>query len=70
MSGRERIFTGRKVLLPGVETPVPATIKVETLTGKITDICQGYTSLAECPTVSESGFLDAADKVLLPGLVE
>lgn len=70
MSEGERIFTGHKVLLPGAETSVPATIRVETLTGKITDIRHGHSSQAEHPTIPVLNFVDVGDKVLLPGLVE
>ena len=70
MSGKERVFTGTKVLLPDSETLVPATIIVDTLTGKIIDVRQGRSSQADFPSIPNSDFIDAENKVLLPGLVE
>jgi len=64
------VCTGRNVLLPGNAAPVPATITIDILTGKITDIVPEYQT-RDAETDDDSvQWIDAADKVVLPGLVE
>lgn len=72
MANTSKVFTGRKVLLPGEEQPQPATIIVDTLTGKITDVLTRHTTPHDLPEagVAESNWIDAGDDVVLPGLVE
>lgn len=72
MANKSKVFTGRKVLLPGEEQPQPATIIVDTLTGKITDVLTRHATPRDLPEagVAESDWTDAGDDVVLPGLVE
>ena len=65
-----RVFTGSNVVLPGQSSGVPATIVVNVETGKITEIYAGRRSRHEFSTISDSDWLDAGDKLVLPGLVE
>ena len=65
-----RVFTGQNVVLPGQDQPTPATIVVDGLTGKITDITDVHAARHEFPDVPESHWVDAGRKVILPGLVE
>ena len=62
------ICTGRNVLLAGAAIPHPATIIINTETGKITEIIPSYR--ARDAGVGDIGIIDAGDKVVLPGLVE
>lgn len=63
------VVTSQNVLLPGSDQPQPATITVDTGTGKITDIQMVYT-LQSPYGETMSRFIDAGDKFVLPGLVE
>ncbi|OAX42544.1 allantoinase [Rhizopogon vinicolor AM-OR11-026] len=62
--------TSRNVLLPDLDQSTPATISVDLRTGKIIEVLLGYTGGAVCNESRESHFVDAGDKVVLPGLVD
>jgi len=62
--------TSRNVLLPDLDQPRPATINVDLRTGKIIEILLTYTGGAACNKNGGPHFVDAGDKVVLPGLVE
>jgi allantoinase len=62
--------TSRKVLLPDSDLPRPATINVDLETGKIIEVFLGYIGDEACKKGGDSHFVDAGDKVVLPGLVE
>jgi allantoinase len=64
-----RVFTGRNVLLPDVDEPIPATILVNEH-GEITDVLSSTCLKSDYPHVSGDRFVDAGEKYLLPGLVE
>lgn len=67
------ICTGRNVLYEGAATPQPATITIDSKTGKITEIISGYLPRdAHDSNVGQDGiiWIDAGDKIVLPGLVE
>lgn len=63
----KRVFTGNRVVLPGADQPTPATIVVDIQTGKIIDTSPGRSSPDDQLDVD---FIDAGDKIILPGLVE
>jgi len=70
---KKLICTGRNVLYAGTAVPQPATITINTETGKITDIHPNYQSRdAGHTSFDEDGtaWIDAGDRVVLPGLVE
>lgn len=65
--------TGRNVLYAGSAVPQPATITINTETGKITEIFPFYqTRDVHEPGIDEDGitWVDAGDRIVLPGLVE
>jgi len=64
------VFTGRNVVLPGCDSPRPATIKVDTVTGKISHIQQGWLSPSDFPSDQDATWIDAGSNYILPGLVE
>lgn len=64
------IFTSRKVLLPGYETPHTAAIVVDKASGKIVDVKKGPVTRQDFPQASTNDWIDAGDKWILPGLVE
>jgi imidazolonepropionase-like amidohydrolase len=67
------ICTGRKVLYAGTAVPQPATITIDTETGKITEILPFYQTRGVHETrIDEDDvtWIDAGDMVVLPGLVE
>ncbi|KAF8070466.1 hypothetical protein FPV67DRAFT_1487495 [Lyophyllum atratum] len=64
------VCTGRNVLLPGNAAPIPATITIDTLTGKITDIVPEYRTTDAATDDDSVQWIDAGDKVVLPGLVD
>ena len=64
------VFTSNNVLLPGNEDGVPATIVVDTATGKIDEIKLQRCTRSDFPDISDDLWIDAGDKWLLPGLVE
>jgi len=61
--------TSQNVLLPDLDQPTPATISIDVSTGKVIDIQLRYAGGA-CNASGEPYFVDAGDKVVLPGLVE
>ena len=61
------ICTGRSVLFAGAAAPHPATMIINTETGKITEIIPSYRARARD---ADTLWIDAGDKVVLPGLVE
>jgi allantoinase len=65
------ICTGRNVLYAGAATPRPATIIINTITGKIAEILPSYQA-RDANVQVEDGiiWIDAGDRVVLPGLVE
>jgi hypothetical protein len=63
------VCTGANVLLPGATDPVPATLVVDRSTGKIIDVRP--TQLTREQLILESvEWIDAADSIVLPGLIE
>ncbi|KAG1751564.1 allantoinase [Suillus paluster] len=62
--------TSRNVLLPDCDQPRPATINVDIRTGKIIEVLLTYTGGAACIKSGDPHFVDAGDKVVLPGLVD
>ncbi|KAG1752949.1 hypothetical protein EDB19DRAFT_1670740 [Suillus lakei] len=62
--------TSRNVLLPGFDLPRPATINVDLKTGKIIEVLLGYIGDEACNKSRDLHFVDAGDKVILPGLVD
>lgn len=71
MPGKTHVFTSNRVILSGNDQPVPATILVDPLTGKIIDVKHGHTQRAALldPT-AVSAYTDAGDHLIMPGLVE
>ncbi|KAF8232196.1 allantoinase [Tricholoma matsutake] len=67
------ICTGRNVLYVGAAVPQPATITISTETGKITEILPSYQTrdiLHNSTDEDDITWIDAGDKVVLPGLVD
>jgi allantoinase len=67
------IITSQNVVLPDHETPVPATIKADLVTGKIVEVILKHTSHADWTELQDEKsieFLDVETKHILPGLVE
>lgn len=62
--------TSRNVLLPDFDLPRPATINVDLRTGKIIEVLLRYIGDEACNKSGDLHFVDAGDKVVLPGLVE
>lgn len=62
--------TSRNMLLPDLDQPTPATINIDISTGKIIEVLLKYVGGAVCNASGEPNFVDAGDKVVLPGLVE
>jgi len=63
------VCTGPNVILPDATVPVPATIVVNRSTGKIIDVRP--TQLTPAQLMLESvEWIDAADNIVLPGLIE
>ncbi|KAH9930459.1 allantoinase [Epithele typhae] len=66
--GGNRIFTGLNVILDG--QPRPATVIVDAETGKITQVRDGTSARTDFPDTTDADWLDAADKYILPGIVD
>ncbi|EAU91207.2 allantoinase [Coprinopsis cinerea okayama7 len=64
------VLTGQHVLLPGHDNPVPATILVDQVSGKIVDVKQGLSTKEDFEASTISSWIDAGDLVVLPGLVD
>ncbi|KAI5889423.1 allantoinase [Schizophyllum commune H4-8] len=66
------IVAGRKVLFDDNESPRPATLVINTSTGKIQEIRPVYTSKesATIPAEANARWVDAGDKLVIPGLVD
>jgi allantoinase len=67
------VCTGRNVLYAGATIPQPATITIDTETGKIIQVIPSYLFRdAHYTEVDVDGItvIDAGDRVVLPGLVE
>jgi allantoinase len=64
------VFVGNNVLLPGSESPVPATIEVSKTTGKITAIHERRRDKESYPSLDSANWVDADEQFILPGLVE
>ncbi|KAF8630637.1 hypothetical protein AX15_002788 [Amanita polypyramis BW_CC] len=64
------VCTGSKILLPDYDTLQPATIIIDNAIGKIIDIYHGQISKNELQLPDDTTWLDAQDKVVLPGLVD
>ena len=68
------VCSSQCVLLPETDIPQPATVVVDISTGKITDIRLGTYSRSDLtlylPSNSEIAWVDAKDKIILPGLIE
>jgi allantoinase len=64
------VYTGSKVLLPDSDTLQPATIVIDLATGKILNIYHAQIAQHDMQLPEDTTWLDAQDKVILPGLVE
>lgn len=62
------VCTSKNVLLPASDSPQPATLVIDTVTGKIIDVQLGRTAKTSFPDNIQ--WVDADDKYVLPGLVE
>ena len=65
-----RIFGGRRVLLPGRDEPIPASIHVDLTTGKIIAINEGRYERSDLNPDREDHWIDAGENIIIPGLVE
>jgi allantoinase len=68
-------FSGRRVLLPDTDSPRPATIIIDLSSGKILSVLPVRLSKNDltphiAPDSHIATYVDAGDKVVLPGLVE
>ena len=70
MSPTMLVFSSSNVLLPGRKSPTAATIVVDQLSGKITEIHERIVPQSEFPDIADSNWIDAGDDWILPGLVE
>ncbi|THH23203.1 hypothetical protein EUX98_g7978 [Antrodiella citrinella] len=71
MPGKPHVFTSNRVILPESDHPVPATILVDPLTGKIIDVKHGHTPHAAFSDPEAiSAYTDADDHLIMPGLVD
>ncbi len=72
MSSRRRVFSGNRIFLPDANGPIPATITVDTLTGKIIDVQSNIRrSKADFPEIVDpADFVDTANKLVTPGIAE
>jgi len=66
----QRAFSSKNVVLPDHSEPVPATIIVDTSTGKITDVLHGLRSPTDFPDIEDQYWLDVDEKYIIPGLVD
>ena len=66
---RTLICTGRNVLLPEENTLGPATIRIDVPSGKIVEITREF-QLNDAHNEHDILWIDAGDKLVLPGLVE
>lgn len=68
------VLSSRQILLPDTDVPQPATLVINTLSGKIVNIRTGQESIDDLgphlPPETEITWIDAGNKVVLPGLVE
>ena len=68
------VCTGKGALLSDVDEPTPATILIDNVTGKITEIQKIYQNRTEFeaarPSTAIAAWVDAGDKIIIPGLVE
>lgn len=69
------VFSGRQVLLPDTDIPQPATVIIDTFSGKITNILPGQLSRDDLsPHLAQDSeiatYIEAGNKVVLPGLIE
>ncbi|KAL1677272.1 hypothetical protein EV122DRAFT_252652 [Schizophyllum commune] len=66
------IVAGRKVLFDDNESPQPATLVINTSTGKIQEIRPVYTTKesATIPAEANARWVDAGDRLVIPGLVD
>ena len=66
------IVAGQKVLFDDNESPQPATLVINTSTGKIQEIRPIYTTKesATIPAEANARWVDAGDNLVIPGLVE
>ncbi|KAF9462407.1 hypothetical protein BDZ94DRAFT_1322596 [Collybia nuda] len=62
--------TGQRVLLPGNQDLQPATITIDSSTGKIIEIHPGPQAGWEPPSDADVTWVDAGEKFVLPGLVD
>ncbi|KAK4703012.1 allantoinase, partial [Phenoliferia sp. Uapishka_3] len=68
--GRYSVVTSSNAFLPGRNGPHPATLEIDSSSGKITAVHNGVKPLSAFPGLSEDSYLDLRDKWLLPGLVD
>lgn len=65
------VCTGQRILLPGNHSPVPATIIVDKVSGKITEVQARQCTRNDLPAnLNVTTWVDAGNLVVLPGLVE
>ncbi|KAF8692084.1 hypothetical protein AX14_002630, partial [Amanita brunnescens Koide BX004] len=64
------VYTGSRVLLPDSDALQPATIVVDLATGKILNIYHAQIAQHDLQLPEDTTWLDAQDKVILPGLVD
>lgn len=70
MSTNISVFTSENVLLYGLDEVKPATIIVDTSTGKITEVKESRASRQDFPDVADNQWFDVGKNLILPGLVE
>lgn len=64
------VITSSNVLLPDQEVCIPATVEVDTNTGKITKIHSKKSTRTDYPDLSEAEWIDDEDSYVFAGLVE
>ncbi|KAF6762974.1 allantoinase [Ephemerocybe angulata] len=68
------VCTGKYALLPGSDGPTPATIVIDKVSGKITEIKGAHSSRGDFeaahPESTISSWIDAGEQIIIPGLVD
>jgi allantoinase len=69
------VFSGERVLLPDTDFPQPATVIIDTSSGKIISVLpvrlsQNDLTTNIAPDSHIATYVDAGDKIVLPGLLE
>ena len=63
-------LTSTNVILPGYDVPQTATIEIDQITGKITNVTIGKARRRSYGEMTDDSFIDYGDLYLMPGLVE